>query len=102
MELNYYWEAVKPNGEIINKGGDLTGCVRFSLKSNNGLPQHDIIGVRMKRRFMRRCIKIPLGGKKPLHKNYTLHCAVCENFRIWVNDDTGALLVTSEDYEVKL
>jgi len=61
---NYKWEAEK-DGEIITKGGDLTGCVRFSLiPQRKGLPRIDVCGVRLIRRFGRGFAKTRLGGSK--------------------------------------
>lgn len=62
MEIadRYKWEAEEPSGNIITTGGDLTECVRFSLKPAKGikLPQHDICGVKMIRRFARAFKKV--------------------------------------------
>lgn len=59
----YTWEAEKKDGEIITKGGDLTGCVRFSaIPTKDGLPRHDIIGKQFKNRFNTRFKKTPLFG----------------------------------------
>ena len=60
----YTWEAEKPNGMIIKKGGDLSDCIRFSLipAEGIGLPQHDLIGVSMIRRFGRSFQKVRFGG----------------------------------------
>lgn len=61
---HYKWEAEK-DGEIITKGGDLSGCQRFSLiPQKAGLPRVDICGVDMVKRFARRFAKVPLGGTK--------------------------------------
>lgn len=54
VQDNYRWEAEKEDGALMTAGGDLSGCVRFSLIPDMiGLPAHDIVGVPMKRRFCR-------------------------------------------------
>lgn len=59
----YHWEAEKSDGVIIKEGGDLTDCIRFSLIPAEGvnLPQHDIVGVLMIRRFARCFQKVRFG-----------------------------------------
>lgn len=99
MTENYSWEAEKEDGSIITVGGDLTDCVRFSFLPNvNNLQRHDIIGIKLKRRFTRCFMRIIGNGKK----NKRLHCIVAEGFRIYLNDDTGTILTTPEDYELYL
>jgi hypothetical protein len=95
----YTWEAEKSDGTIVKKGADLEGCVRFSLipVEGTGLPQHDLIGVPMIRRFGRGFINALGGGIKEY-----LHCVVCPGFRIYVKSSTGAVLITPQDYEVYL
>jgi len=93
----YTWEAEKEDGEIITSGGDLSGCVRFSLRSTVGLPSHDIIGVKMKNRFGRGFIQGMGGGTREY-----LHCVVCEGFRLYVRSTDGVILITPEDYELYL
>lgn len=100
--MNYNWEAEFEGGEIVNesnvKSGNLTGCVRFSLMPKYpSLPQHDIVGVKFKKRFIRVMQRF-LGSKEKT----ILHCIVIEGSRIYVNDATGALLITPEDYELYL
>jgi hypothetical protein len=99
--MNYNWEAEKEDGTIITEDGrDLTNFIKLSFIPNNEfLPQHDIIGVKMKRRFDRTITKNIIGKNK---KVFILHCVVCEGFRIYLNDDTGVILATPEDYEVYL
>lgn len=64
---NYTWEAQKA-GEIITKGGDLTGCNRLSfIPQIEGLPRVDVAGVEMIRRFGRGFAKSKFGKEK-------LHC----------------------------
>lgn len=60
---NYRWEAERENGEIITQGGSLEGCVRFSLipTVKSGLPQHDFIGIPLKKRFATRFKKVAIG-----------------------------------------
>ena len=59
----YQWEAEKSDGKIVKEGGDLTDCTRFSLIPAEGvnLPQHDIIGIPMIRRFARCFQKVKFG-----------------------------------------
>ena len=101
MEISdrYTWEAEKANGKIITEGGDLTDCVRFSLMpaEGTGLPQHDLIGVKMIRRFARGFIKVNAGGLKEY-----VHCVVCKGFRVWIKSTDGTVLITPEDHELRL
>jgi hypothetical protein len=61
MNKTYRWEAEKEDGTVIAIGGDLAGCVRFSLiPAVAGLPQHDLVGVKMISRFRRVFHKIHL------------------------------------------
>jgi hypothetical protein len=58
----YRWEAEK-DGEVVTIGGDLAGCSRFSfIPEKDGLPRHDLIGKKFKRRFNRGFKKTPLFG----------------------------------------
>lgn len=94
----YRWEAEKESGEIIREGGDLSGCIRFSLIPANGnLPGHDITGVPMIRRFGRGFIRGMGGGTREY-----LHCVVCRGFRFYVRSTDGTALITPEDYELYL
>lgn len=100
MEHNYRWEAEQGDGTIIKTGGDLTGCARFSLIPQNiNLPQHDLVGIALKRRFDRTIAKNVLGTNKQI---IVLHCIVAEGFRLYINDSTGSVLTTPEDYELYL
>lgn len=100
MEENYKWEAEKSDGTTFNIGEDLSECVRFSLiPINILLPQHDILGVKLKRRFVRNIVKNVLGNQK---EHIRLHCVIVEGFRLYINEKTGTVLVTPEDYEVYL
>ena len=85
------------NGDVISSGEDLSKCVKFSIYPDNGvsLPTHDIIGVKMKRRFCRGFINALGGGIKDY-----LHCIVCDGFRIYISSIKGTFLITPEDYEV--
>ena len=57
--MNYTWEAEQKDGSIMEKGENLSLTVRFSfLPSSPLLPKHDIIGVKMERRFLRTFHKI--------------------------------------------
>lgn len=175
MEENYRWEAERPDKEIVTGGGDLGGCVRFSLiPSVPGLERVDVVGVTMKNRFSRAFLKVSFGqGKldgKPFWENGStlirtntdyrdvlepgdmikregsgfpwhlvvdvgadyimidrvydygkskaawtvvskrskqngnsrLHCVICQGCRVYVNDSTGQVFVTPEDYEMYL
>lgn len=176
---NYRWEAQLRDGSIIDKGEDLSGCVRFSLIPEiSGLPRHDFINVPMVRRFASCFHKISFGGRETLPGvvfwtdrerilktsedltgflkpgdyigkgvagdnyymvvdvsvgNVTLlapysghtktkgmparkfdgtkmnqptikyvHCLEMENCRIWINAESGAVLVTDKDYKLNL
>lgn len=98
VQNNYTWEAEKEDGTIITEGGDLDGCVRFSLiPSMPLLPRHDIIGVPMVRRFGRGFIRV-MGDKPPEY----LHCVVCHDCRLYVRSSDGGILITPADHEVYL
>ena len=62
ISKRYTWSAQTADGEIITSGGDLTGCVKFSLVPAPGvtLPCHDVCGVRLVRRFGRGFKRMPL------------------------------------------
>jgi hypothetical protein len=93
----YTWEAEK-GGELITIGGDLSGVERFSLLPQViGLPQHDLVGVEMIRRFSRAFIRGMGGGPREY-----LHCVVCKGFRMYVKSTDGTVLITPEDYELYL
>lgn len=95
----YTWEAEKPDGTIVTEGGDLSGCVRFSLlpAPETGLPRHNIIGVEMIRRFGRGFIRGMGGGMREY-----LHCVVCKGFRVYVKSVGGEMVITPEDFELYL
>jgi len=94
----YTWEAERKDGSVVTVGGELAGCVRFSLiPSIPGLPRHDMIGVEMKRRFGRGFIRAMGGG----YREY-LHCVICKGFRVYVKSTDGPVLITPEDYELYL
>lgn len=96
---NYTWEAELADGTVVTEGGDLTAAVRFSLiPQNMFLIRHDIVGVKMKRRFGRGFVRA-LGGNGL--KEY-VHCVVCEGFRVYFRSTDGVVLVTPEDYELYL
>jgi hypothetical protein len=97
MQDFYTWEAEKKDGTVITAGESLVDCARFSLISNVGLPQHDLVGVEMVRRFCRGFIRGLGGGMKEY-----IHCVVCKGFRIYVKSSNGMVLVTPEDYELYL
>lgn len=72
VRKNYTWEAVDADGNVVTKGpgdnGSLSGFVRFSLIPAPGLalPRHDIVGVKMIRRFCRAFIKTHFNSKEDL------------------------------------
>jgi len=69
MELkeHYKWEAETADGEIITEGGDLRGCVRFSLIPQiPGLPPLDVVGVPLVKRFCRSFSKTHINQRKKL------------------------------------
>ena len=95
---NYRWEAEKADGEIITVGEYLNDCVRFSLIPQvHGLPQHDLVGVHMHRRFNRGFVRA-MGSKDPEY----LYCVVCDTFRLYVKASDGTVLITPTDYELYL
>ena len=108
MTENYVWEAEKADGTIVTKGEDLTGCVRFSLipvglgiiSTQGGIVQlqrFDLIGVKMKRRFVRGFLHGLGGGQKDY-----IHCIVCDGFRVWVSYKNGQVRILPEDYELMI
>jgi hypothetical protein len=99
IQNRYRWEAELPGGQIINIGDNLTDAVRFSLIPAPGtkLPRHDIVGVRMVRRFGRGYIEVFLGGLKEY-----VHCVVLENSRFYVRSTDGCALIAPVDYELYL
>jgi len=68
VKENYSWEAERPDGSIVLKGGDLAGCVRFSLIPIpiSRLPRHDFVGIPLVKRFCRGFQKVRFAGKKPM------------------------------------
>ncbi len=102
LSERYTWEAEREDGTIIREGGDLSGCVRFSLVPGTDLnlpslplPRHDIIGVPLVRRFGRGFVRV-VGPKAPEY----LHCCVCRDFRLYVRASDGAALITPAEYEL--
>lgn len=94
----YRWEAELQNGEVIEKGGDLTNAVRISLIPNKaGLPQHDFVGVEFVRRFGRGFVNVMSGSMK----DYA-HCICLKDSRAYVRCSDGAVLITPKDYELYL
>lgn len=54
MQSRYKWEAELQDGAVITEGSDLSKAIRFSLIPQiPSLPRHDIVGVRMVKRFSR-------------------------------------------------
>lgn len=95
----YTWEAERPDGSIMTEGGDLTGCVRFSLLPAAGanLTRHDVIGVNLINRFGRGFVRAMGGGMREY-----LHCVVGKGFRLYVKSSDGTTLITPEEYELYL
>lgn len=96
---NYHFEAEFKDGRIITeKGRDLTGCIRFSyIPTKAGLPRHDLVGVKMIRRFGRGFVRGLGGGMKEY-----LHCVVCQGFRFYLKSTDGKVLITPEEHELYL
>jgi len=95
LQDRYLWEAEREDGEVITTGGDLTGCVRFSLLPQHILlPRHDFAHVRMLNRFCRAFVKGLGGGMKEY-----VHCVIFETFRIYVSYSNGSVLITPKDFE---
>lgn len=99
LQDRYTWEAERADGEIVHTGGDIAGCMRFSLIPATGtrLPRHDIVGIPMVRRFCRGFIAVFGSGLKDY-----VHCCVCQGFRVYIRYSDGTVLVTPEDYELYL
>jgi hypothetical protein len=95
----YSWKAEGANGNLIVAGGDLKGAVRFSLipSAGTGLPRHDLVGVKMIRRFGRGFVRGMGGGLREY-----VQCVVCENFRFWVGYSDGTVLISPVDFELYL
>lgn len=95
----YTWEAERPDGSIMTEGGDLAGCVRFSLipAAGTNLPRHDVIGVTIFSRFCRGFVRGLGGGMREY-----LHCVVGKGFRLYVKSSDGTTLITPEEYELYL
>lgn len=66
LSERYRWEAETAAGQITTAGGDLAGCVRFSLIPREGLslPRHDMIGVDFVRRFCRAFHKVKFNTER--------------------------------------
>lgn len=60
----YTWRALLADGSLITKGGDISAAVFVSLipAEGTGLPQHDLVGVRFVRRFLRQFKRATVGG----------------------------------------
>lgn len=87
MEIanNYVWEAEKADGTIVREGGDLAGCVRFSLiPCVPKIIRHDIVGLPLRRRFCRGMLKTAL-----------IDQAMLPGFLLWENGST--VVATTED-----
>jgi len=101
MKDNYQWEAQSTNGDIIKVGGNLDDVIKISFIPAEGtsLPQHDIVGVKMKRRFGRAFINAIGNGPAGKRMKEYIHCVVCEGFRLYIKSSDGVILITPEDYE---
>jgi len=99
VQNRYTWEAERADGSIMTEGGELDGCIRFSLIPAEGenLPRHDIAGVPMIRRFGRGFVRGFGGGIREY-----AHCVVCKGFRFYVRSTDGTSLIITEDYELYL
>ena len=100
MQHRYSWHAELSDGRVIAEGGDLSGAVRFSLipaATGSCIPRHDLVGVRMRRRFCRGFLRAFGGGLREY-----VHCVVTDHFRIYVRSTDGAALITPADYELYL
>lgn len=96
MTDNYYWEAEMEDSSIITVGGDLTNCIRFSFFTDiKNLKPLDLVGIKFKRRFTRYFMRIMGNGG-----NKRFHCIVADGFRLYLDDETGKILITPEDYEL--
>lgn len=64
---HYKWEAETHNGQIVQSGRNLRGCVRLSLiPCVPGLPRHDFVGIQLRQRFCRGFFKTRLAGRQKL------------------------------------
>jgi hypothetical protein len=96
LQERYAWEAIDADGNIFRKGEDLSKAVKFSLIPNGSLlSRHDLIGIKMKRRFCRGFIRGTGGGMKDY-----FHCVVCDGFRFYVSSINGSVLITPEGFEL--
>lgn len=64
----YKWFAEKPDGSIVDMGGDLSGCSKFVLEPAEGvrLPRHEFNGIVFERRFCRNAVKSHFNAKDDL------------------------------------
>lgn len=98
LNENYRWEAEKQDGSVVTEGENLSDVVRFSLIPTNAeLPQHDVVGIKLERRFSRGFINV-MGGNL---REY-VHCLVAEDFRMYIKSSNGVVLITPKDYELYL
>jgi len=102
----YSWEAEFKDGTILRKGGtgSLKDCVRFTLipAEGTGLPRHNLIGVKMIRRFNSGFVSAFKGGLDGSGvKDYT-YCVVCKGQRVYVRCSDGSVVIVPEDYELNL
>ena len=96
----YLWEATMPDGQTLNKGGDLSGAKMVSIIPHPEalmLPRHDFVGLPFVRRFARGFVRGMGGGMKEY-----VHCIVCQDFRIYIRSLDGSVLITPPDYELYL
>ena len=86
VQDRYRWEAEFEDGSIVTKGGNIAGCIRFSLipQDGTGLPRHDFTCLDIESRHLSVFNKIKFVGKETLPGRI-----------YWSNGDT--IQRTSED-----
>lgn len=98
LQDRYQWQATKPDGAVIESGGDLSGAALVTITPDTPLfPTHRFAGLPFLRRFCRGFLRGMGGGMREY-----VHCIVCQTCRIYVFSTTGAVLVTPPDYEFYL
>lgn len=55
----YVWKAIKPDGAVVDSGGDLSGCQSVVFEPAEGvrLPKHEFSGIEFESRFCRVMLK---------------------------------------------
>ncbi len=98
LQDRYTWRATRSDGTTFTEGADLTEAVMVSIVPQHPLlPQHDLAGVKLVRRFGRGFINAMGGGLRDY-----VHCVVAETFRFYLRSSDGAVLITPPDYELYL